>query len=69
MQVMDLLKLEKKSGTVHMVRKPDRDIAYNFSQKSILSVEAAMVGNSLKITVKHPSKEFIPVKVKDCYSA
>ena len=69
MQVVDLLKIEKKSGTVHMVRKPDRDIAYNFSQKSILSVEAAMVGNSLKITVKHPSKEFVQVSVQDCYSA
>lgn len=69
MQVVDLLKIEKKSGTVHMVRKPDRDIAYNFSQKSILSVEAAMVGKSLKITVKHPSKEFVQVSVQDCYSA
>jgi hypothetical protein len=69
MQVVEMLPTEKRSGAVHMLRMPDRDIAYNFSIKSILSVEAAMVGKALEIRVKHPSKDFVPVTVKDCYSA
>jgi hypothetical protein len=63
MQFLDLLPTDHKSGFVHTVRRPDRDIAHNLS-RPIISAEAVQVENRLEITVKHPSKEFVRVNVK-----
>jgi hypothetical protein len=64
MQLHELLAIDPKSTVVRSERLPDRDVARNFMSKSIASAEAVKIENHLEITVRHPTKEFVRLKVQ-----